>query len=193
LRAISTHKRPAILHLRRLVFLVACKSIISSQALVSSMFRPPVIFSPADRYVPDTGELSIVSWNQLLPSSVDGWWLYKQYCPITPRDQRTWDYRKVIFEAKLLNDVVKPDIICLQEASERSHEVRRSQERSNERRLERSESLCFSNIAFPRFARNLLAPFFPPLIADRLREFCPPLRLGGCKQGKDAVPDNVEE
>ncbi|GMI36587.1 hypothetical protein TrRE_jg2208 [Triparma retinervis] len=80
------------------------------------------IFPSTDRFVPDTNELSVVSWNQLLPSSVDGWWLYKQFCPVTPCDKRTWDYRKELFEARLLNDD-KPDIITLQEASERSHEI----------------------------------------------------------------------
>ena len=59
---------------------------------------------------------------QLLPSSVDGWWLYKQYCPVTPQDKRTWAFRRELFEARLLNDD-KPDVIALQEASERSHEV----------------------------------------------------------------------
>jgi hypothetical protein len=80
------------------------------------------IFQPSDRFIPDTNELSIVSWNQLLPSSVDGWWLYKQYCPLTPQDKRTWAFRRELFEARLLNDD-KPDVIALQEASERSHEV----------------------------------------------------------------------
>mmetsp|Transcript_9655 Transcript_9655/g.19645 ORF Transcript_9655/g.19645 Transcript_9655/m.19645 type:complete len:656 (+) Transcript_9655:164-2131(+) len=82
----------------------------------------PTLFPSTDRLWPDTDELSVVSWNQLLPSSVDGWWLYKQYCPITPQDKRTWAYRQELFEARLLGDN-KPDIIALQEASERSHEI----------------------------------------------------------------------
>ena len=43
-----------------------------------SLMATPRLFASMDRFVPDTNELSVVSWNQLLPSSVDGWWLYKQ-------------------------------------------------------------------------------------------------------------------
>ena len=59
--------------------------------------------------------------NVLLPNSDDGWWTFKNYCPSTPDASRTWESRKSLMAAKIAS--ASPDIVCLQEASERSYET----------------------------------------------------------------------
>ena len=63
-------------------------------------------------------EISITSYNILLPNNTEGWWIPKCYPPTTPQQHRTWTYRK----AKLIHHLtsVSADIICLQEVAQSS-------------------------------------------------------------------------
>jgi exonuclease III len=64
--------------------------------------------------------VSVLSYNLLLPNSVDGWWTYKNYCPNTPMEARSWPSRQELLARKI--EMESPDIICFQEASDRSYE-----------------------------------------------------------------------
>ena len=59
-----------------------------------------------------------MSYNVLLPSSTDGWWTYKNYCPSTLPSQTQWPYRQELLKTTMFNH--SPSIICVQEASEKS-------------------------------------------------------------------------
>ena len=39
-------------------------------------------------------ELSVVSYNILLPNNTEGWWIPKCYPPDTPLEHRQWRHRK---------------------------------------------------------------------------------------------------
>jgi hypothetical protein len=48
--------------------------------------------------------LSVLSYNVLLPNSVDGWWNYKMYLPpLTPENQymSDWEYRKQLLRERI--------------------------------------------------------------------------------------------
>jgi H+/gluconate symporter-like permease len=55
---------------------------------------------PVPAQLPRTA-FSILSYNILLPNSVDGWWTYKNYCPVTPMAARSWEARKRLLEQKI--------------------------------------------------------------------------------------------
>jgi len=54
----------------------------------------------------------------LLPNSVDGWWLYKNYLPNTPETARTWAARQALLQAAIFE--ADADVVCIQEASGKS-------------------------------------------------------------------------
>lgn len=48
--------------------------------------------------------LSVISYNVLLPNSVDGWWNYKMYLPPLSEEQKhwsTWEYRRDLLRNRL--------------------------------------------------------------------------------------------
>ncbi|GAX13732.1 hypothetical protein FisN_30Lh017 [Fistulifera solaris] len=60
--------------------------------------------------------LSVLTYNVLLPNSVDGWWNYKMYHP--PSDNNTfcnWEYRQQLLKERIA--AVDADVVCLQEVS----------------------------------------------------------------------------
>lgn len=67
--------------------------------------------------------LSVLSYNVLIPNSVDGWWVYKTY---SPRNQvelssTSWNYRQ-----RLIEDLVRgadADVVCFQETSAASFQA----------------------------------------------------------------------
>jgi hypothetical protein len=97
------------------LFMVAIQRLVGPAALSSP--------SPAGGDARWSSALSVMSYNVLLPNSVDGWWHYKMYLP--PLDDQTlewstWEYRK-----KLLRDrisAVDADVVCLQEVAPVSFE-----------------------------------------------------------------------
>lgn len=74
--------------------------------------------------VPD--HLSVLSYNVLLPNSIDGWWNYKMYHPTTEDEYNieniykisTWEYRSSLLKTKIQQ--INPDIVCMQEVSPES-------------------------------------------------------------------------
>ena len=84
------------------------------------------LLSPASLPLAPAGaarSLSVVSWNVLLPNSVDGWWTYKNFHP--PLDAATrhigdWQYRSEMIRKRL--ELIDADIVCLQEVSPKSFE-----------------------------------------------------------------------
>ena len=54
----------------------------------------------------------------MLPNSVDGWWLYKYYGPGVPDAATAWEARQALMKERLL--AADPDVICLQETSDKS-------------------------------------------------------------------------
>ena len=51
----------------------------------------------AQEPLPDVGEggdgVSVISYNILLPNSIGGWWIYKNYRPSVPESAREWAHR----------------------------------------------------------------------------------------------------
>jgi len=84
---------------------------------------PPELYSPGasahHSTLANPRQLSVLSHNILLPSSVDGWWTYKNYCPITNPIHQTWPARQSLLASIISTEC--PDIICYQESSERSY------------------------------------------------------------------------
>jgi hypothetical protein len=67
--------------------------------------------------------LSVLSYNILLPNSVDGWWNYKMYSPPLSEDQMhwsTWDYRRDLIKQRI--ETVNADVVCFQEVAPVSFE-----------------------------------------------------------------------
>lgn len=71
-------------------------------------------------------ELSLLSYNVLLPNSVDGWWNYKMYDPTGAAPHAdvelwsTWEYRKELLKDRIAQ--VNADVVCIQEVSPVSFE-----------------------------------------------------------------------
>jgi len=61
-------------------------------------------------------QISLLSYNILLPNNKEGWWIPKCYSQETPNQFREWPARKKKIESILLSS--KADIICIQEAAE---------------------------------------------------------------------------
>ena len=70
---------------------------------------------PLHEVAAEHGGLSLISYNVLLPNSVDGWWVFKYYDGATPDAARTWAHRQSLLSQRLLRE--KADIVCIQEAS----------------------------------------------------------------------------
>jgi len=66
----------------------------------------------------DIPSLSILSYNVLLPNSVDGWWTYKMYSPPLTKEthyQSTWEYRSSLIQERL--KTIQADVVCFQEVA----------------------------------------------------------------------------
>jgi len=67
--------------------------------------------------IPD--QLSVLSYNVLLPNSSDGWWNYKMYDPTTQSSDidsiSTWEYRRDLIMKRI--ELINPDVVCMQEVS----------------------------------------------------------------------------
>jgi mRNA deadenylase 3'-5' endonuclease subunit Ccr4 len=66
----------------------------------------------------DASDISLMSYNILLPNSQVGWWVYKYYNPSVPLEERTWEARK-----KLLAEQIQPtiDLFTFQECVMETH------------------------------------------------------------------------
>ncbi|KAI2514089.1 hypothetical protein MHU86_473 [Fragilaria crotonensis] len=71
--------------------------------------------------LPDS--LSVLSYNVLLPNSVDAWWTYKMYSPPLSEENRhvaAWSHRRDLLKNRI--GLVNADVVCLQEVSPESFE-----------------------------------------------------------------------
>ena len=93
--------------------------ISSSSASPTHLTYPATLPSAPDH-------LSVLSYNVLLPNSIDGWWNYKMYHPTTEDKYNieniykisTWEYRSSLLKTKIQQ--INPDIVCMQEVSPES-------------------------------------------------------------------------
>jgi mRNA deadenylase 3'-5' endonuclease subunit Ccr4 len=67
---------------------------------------------------PARARFSVMSYNVLLPNSVDGWWIYKYYQAGTPFEVTTWPRRQALLRQQIL--AADSDVVCLQEVSDKS-------------------------------------------------------------------------
>ncbi|KAL7567946.1 hypothetical protein ACA910_019656 [Epithemia clementina (nom. ined.)] len=62
-------------------------------------------------------DISVLSYNVLLPNSVDGWWTYKMYDPPLFDEERktiaSWDYRRELIQKRVA--AVDASVVCFQE------------------------------------------------------------------------------
>jgi mRNA deadenylase 3'-5' endonuclease subunit Ccr4 len=89
--------------------------------LVRHLISPASLPQPATLALPPQEHLSVLSYNVLLPNSVDGWWTYKMYQPPLPDElqyQSSWDYRRDLLKDRI--QLVNADVVCLQEVSPKS-------------------------------------------------------------------------
>ena len=59
-------------------------------------------------------DISLMSYNILLPNSAQGWWVYKYYHPNVPEEHRTWNARKKLLSAQIDRRI---DLFTFQECS----------------------------------------------------------------------------
>ena len=62
----------------------------------------------------DVDDISLMSYNILLPNSQAGWWVYKYYHPSIPLKHRTWEARKKLLAAQIPRTV---DVFTFQECA----------------------------------------------------------------------------
>ena len=65
----------------------------------------------------DARDITLMSYNILLPNAAAGWWVYKYYAP-EQQEYSTWEYRKQLFVSQFAHNT---DLICLQECAEESY------------------------------------------------------------------------
>ena len=65
-------------------------------------------------------DISLMSYNILLPNSQQGWWVYKYYHPDMPVEERTWDARKRLLVEQIPTGI---DLFTFQECALETHET----------------------------------------------------------------------
>ena len=97
--------------------MVTVKHLISPATL--PRLPTPVSLAPDSKQ-----QLSVLSYNVLLPNSADGWWTYKMYMPPLPDELQyasSWDYRRDLLKKRI--QLIDADVVCLQEVSPKSFEM----------------------------------------------------------------------
>ncbi len=67
----------------------------------------------------DPEDISLMSYNILLPNSEQGWWVYKYYHPKTPLEERLWAHRKSLLQHQIS---VTIDLFTFQECALATYE-----------------------------------------------------------------------
>jgi endonuclease/exonuclease/phosphatase family metal-dependent hydrolase len=83
----------------------------------------PKLFTAPATLPSVSDQLSVLSYNVLLPNSSDGWWNYKMYSHSNSLEIdkiSTWDYRRELIKNKI--KTIDPDVVCVQEVSPVSFE-----------------------------------------------------------------------
>jgi mRNA deadenylase 3'-5' endonuclease subunit Ccr4 len=99
-------------------------------AAISTVSSSASSSAASDRFLPlpssvhDSHRLSLLTYNVLLPNSVDGWWHYKMYLPPLDDEEKlkwsTWEYRRTLLKERIAH--VDADVVCLQEVAPASFE-----------------------------------------------------------------------
>ena len=88
---------------------------------VQHLIAPASLPLPASCGISSGASLSVLSYNVLLPNSVDGWWNYKMYSyPLQDPNISSWEYRQKLIREKI--QTINADVVCLQEVSPKSFE-----------------------------------------------------------------------
>jgi len=84
-------------------------------------FIAPASFSSlsVDATTASSSTISVISYNVLLPNSVDGWWSYKMYPP-GREEWSNWEYRRNLLKERI--GTANADVVCLQEVAPVSFE-----------------------------------------------------------------------
>ena len=93
-------------------------SLVHALLLLGTLvaMKPIQILPPRSRFLRSSPhQLSILSWNILLPNSKDGWWCYKTYSPRHNMDPASteWPARRSLIRSVI--ERMDADIVCLQE------------------------------------------------------------------------------
>jgi hypothetical protein len=94
-------------------FFLLWTAMVLVEHLISPATLPKIPAAP-----PFIEQLSVLSYNVLLPNSSDGWWTYKMYMPPLPKElqyQSSWDYRQDLMKKRI--QLIDADVVCLQEVS----------------------------------------------------------------------------
>ena len=82
--------------------------------LVKHLISPATLPQPSIIKPPSCVEqLSVLSYNILLPNSEDGWWTYKMYSPPLPKElqyQSSWEYRQDLLKKWI--QLIDADVVC---------------------------------------------------------------------------------
>jgi len=94
------------------------KPVANGPAKAPAPAAAPKILSAGSALAPQQPGhgFSVMTWNVLLPNSMDGWWIYKYYR--NPGPAAEWTARQALMQQQLL--AAAADVICLQEVSDQS-------------------------------------------------------------------------
>jgi mRNA deadenylase 3'-5' endonuclease subunit Ccr4 len=81
-------------HFLPLVTLTYFSRYIAPMTIVEHLVGPALL--PTSLELPS---LSVLTYNVLLPNSVDGWWNYKMYNP--PSEYCSWEYRQQLLKERI--------------------------------------------------------------------------------------------
>lgn len=108
---------PGIQHLSSSALICTFFFLWTTMVLVEHLISPATL-PKIPAAPPSIEQLSVLSYNVLLPNSSDGWWTYKMYMPPLPKEfqyQSSWDYRQDLMKKRI--QLIDADVVCLQEVS----------------------------------------------------------------------------
>ena len=90
---------------------------------VDTTTLPPQILPANSPSFSHQSDITLLSYNCLLPNSIDGWWIYKYYdTNRVPTKHTEWPHRKALLKGQLWGEE-KMDVVCLQETCAESFET----------------------------------------------------------------------
>lgn len=94
--------------------------IVTNIKAMATFSKKPLILSSSSSAI--TTGISILSYNILLPNSMDGWWVYKCYSQRHKIEMTlsSWECRRALLEKEILD--ANADVVCLQEVCAGSFE-----------------------------------------------------------------------
>lgn len=98
-------------------------SVLNQQLSKKPCILPPKSSTSQITTNSQSTTFSILSYNILLPNSMDGWWCYKMYSPrhAIDAEQTSWQYRSSLLQKEI--ETYNCDIVCFQEVCVGSFEA----------------------------------------------------------------------